>query len=67
MATTPSSSPEIGTEIAFLEHARGARCFEGVGADRIPTSEDEIAEIGERDELADERVAVLLGARPSRT
>jgi hypothetical protein len=48
-----------GGEVALLEHPGGAGGLEGVGRDRVPPSEHQVVEVGEWDELLDERVATL--------
>jgi hypothetical protein len=48
------------SEVAFLEHPGGAGGLESIGADRVPSTEDEVAEVGQRYELADLRIAVLV-------
>jgi hypothetical protein len=57
----PDALQEVGDrlQIAVLEHA-GLFC-RGVGVirDRVPCAEDEIREIGERNEIPDQRRAVL--------
>ena len=52
MATTPSSSREIGREVALLEHAGSAGRLERVRRDRVPPAEHEVVERGQRDEVA---------------
>ncbi len=47
-------------QVGVVEHAGGARRFEGVRRDRVPAAEDDVVEAGERHELADHRVAILL-------
>ena len=50
-------------EVLLLEHATGAGGLECVRRQRVPTTEHEIIELGQRDELADQRVALVgLGA-----
>ena len=49
-----------GAEIAVFKHAGGAGGLKSIGANGIPAAEHKVAEIGQRHELADERVAVLV-------
>ena len=56
----PSISLGDGVEVVALQHAGGLGRFHGVGRDRVPATEDDVVELGERHELLDERIAVLL-------
>ena len=50
-------------QVGVVEHTGGASCFERVRRDRVPAAEDDVVEAGQRHELTDHRVAILvLGA-----
>ena len=49
-----------GPEVAVFKHAGGASGFKSIRTDGIPAAEYKVTEIGQRHELTDERIAVLV-------
>ena len=48
-----------GAEVPIFKHACGAGGLKSIRADGIPAAEDKVAQVGQRHELTDERVAVF--------
>ena len=48
-----------GGEVLLLQHATGAGCFERVGRDRVPATENDVVKRGEWNEVLDKRIASL--------